>query len=118
MVRYSTFDVPNSISMIIWEGSLKSVQGHEFTGTIEESGSEVKNFKKGDQVVSPFTVSWSARHHFNRISSMTEKMSVANAIIASMDSLQDVPRVCFLEQQLLMGPKPNMFAYRLPMPLQ
>lgn len=35
-------------------------QGHEFTGTVEETGSEVKNFKKGDQVVSPFTVSWSA----------------------------------------------------------
>lgn len=33
-------------------------QGHEFTGTIEEIGSEVKNFKKGDQIVSPFTVSW------------------------------------------------------------
>ena len=37
-------------------------QGHEFTGTVEEIGSEVKNFKKGDQVVSPFTVSWSAWH--------------------------------------------------------
>lgn len=36
-------------------------QGHEFTGTVEEIGSEVKNFQKGDQVVSPFTVSWSAR---------------------------------------------------------
>jgi hypothetical protein len=31
---------------------------HEFTGTVEEVGSEVKNFKKGDQIVSPFTVSW------------------------------------------------------------
>lgn len=36
-------------------------QGHEFTGTVEEIGSEVKNFKKGDPVVSPFTVSWSVR---------------------------------------------------------
>ncbi|KAG7008679.1 hypothetical protein G7Y79_00004g012630 [Physcia stellaris] len=33
------------------------IMGHEFTGTIEEIGSEVKNFKKGDQIVSPFTVS-------------------------------------------------------------
>ena len=33
---------------------------HEFTGTVEEVGSAVKNFKNGDQVVSPFTVSWSA----------------------------------------------------------
>lgn len=31
--------------------------GHEFTGTVEETGSHVKNFKKGDQIVSPFTVS-------------------------------------------------------------
>ena len=31
--------------------------GHEFTGTVEEIGSDVKNFKKDDQVVSPFTVS-------------------------------------------------------------
>ncbi|MCJ1274454.1 hypothetical protein MMC21_002250 [Puttea exsequens] len=33
------------------------IMGHEFTGTVEETGSEVKNFKRGDQVVSPFTVS-------------------------------------------------------------
>jgi len=32
--------------------------GHEFTGTVEEVGSQVKGFKKGDQVVSPFTISW------------------------------------------------------------
>lgn len=31
-------------------------QGHEFTGTIHEVGSNVKNFKVGDKVVSPFTV--------------------------------------------------------------
>ena len=31
--------------------------GHEFTGTVEEIGSDVKNFKKDDQIVSPFTVS-------------------------------------------------------------
>lgn len=34
--------------------------GHEFTGTVEEVGSAVKNFTKGNQIVSPFTLSWSA----------------------------------------------------------
>ena len=33
------------------------IMGHEFTGTVEELGSDVKNFKKGDQIVSPFTIS-------------------------------------------------------------
>lgn len=33
------------------------IMGHEFTGTVEELGSDVKNFQKGDTVVSPFTVS-------------------------------------------------------------
>ena len=33
------------------------IMGHEFTGTVEEIGSEVRNFEKGDQIVSPFTVS-------------------------------------------------------------
>ncbi|KAF2449903.1 GroES-like protein [Karstenula rhodostoma CBS 690.94] len=33
------------------------IMGHEFTGVVEEVGSEVKNFKKGDRVVTPFTVS-------------------------------------------------------------
>ena len=46
-------------------GGLISLQGHEFTGTVEEMGSAVKNFKKGDQVVSPFTVSWSANSTLN-----------------------------------------------------
>ena len=35
------------------------IMGHEFTGTVEEVGADVKNFKEGDQIVSPFTVSWS-----------------------------------------------------------
>jgi len=94
------------------------LQGHEFTGTIEEIGSEVKTFKKGDQVVSPFTVSWSTVHYASRGFSVADRMSVASAIIASMDSLQDVPRVCFLGQQLWMGLKPNTSAFRLPIPLQ
>lgn len=31
--------------------------GHEFTGEVVETGAEVKDFRKGDRVVSPFTVS-------------------------------------------------------------
>lgn len=31
--------------------------GHEFTGDVFETGSSIKNFNKGDRVVSPFTVS-------------------------------------------------------------
>jgi len=31
--------------------------GHEFTGHVEELGGDVKSFKKGDRVVTPFTVS-------------------------------------------------------------
>lgn len=34
------------------------IMGHEFTGIVEEVGSDVKHFKKGDKVVSPFTLSW------------------------------------------------------------
>jgi threonine dehydrogenase-like Zn-dependent dehydrogenase len=33
------------------------IMGHEFTGHVHEVGSSVKNFKVGDHVVSPFTVS-------------------------------------------------------------
>ncbi|GAB7351968.1 hypothetical protein MBLNU459_g2496t1 [Dothideomycetes sp. NU459] len=33
------------------------IMGHEFTGRVSEIGSHVKNFQKGDLVVSPFTVS-------------------------------------------------------------
>ncbi|KAF2634843.1 GroES-like protein [Massarina eburnea CBS 473.64] len=31
------------------------IMGHEFTGHVEELGSEVKGFEKGDRIVSPFT---------------------------------------------------------------
>lgn len=34
-----------------------TVMGHEFTGVVEESGSDVKKFKKGARVLSPFTTS-------------------------------------------------------------
>jgi threonine dehydrogenase-like Zn-dependent dehydrogenase len=33
------------------------IMGHEFTGHVEELGADVKNFKKGDKIVAPFTVS-------------------------------------------------------------
>ncbi|KAF2197883.1 putative alcohol dehydrogenase [Delitschia confertaspora ATCC 74209] len=33
------------------------IMGHEFTGTVNEVGSDVKTVKKGDRIVSPFTVS-------------------------------------------------------------
>lgn len=32
--------------------------GHEFTGEVVEAGSAVQTVKKGDRIVSPFTVSW------------------------------------------------------------
>ena len=34
------------------------IMGHEFTGVVEEVGDSVKHFKKGDKIVSPFTLSW------------------------------------------------------------
>lgn len=34
------------------------IMGHELTGHVHEVGSGVKSFKKGDYVVSPFTISW------------------------------------------------------------
>lgn len=47
--------------MHVYRGHQKSptefIMGHEFTGTITEVGKGVKKFKKGDVVVSPFTLS-------------------------------------------------------------
>jgi threonine dehydrogenase-like Zn-dependent dehydrogenase len=36
---------------------LGTVMGHEFTGIVEEAGSDIKKFKKGARVLSPFTTS-------------------------------------------------------------
>lgn len=33
-----------------------TIMGHEFTGTVVDAGKGIKNFKKGDRVLSPFTV--------------------------------------------------------------
>ncbi|KAK5240126.1 hypothetical protein LTS06_012560, partial [Exophiala xenobiotica] len=33
------------------------IMGHEFTGEVVETGSDVKSVKKGDKIVSPFTLS-------------------------------------------------------------
>ncbi|KAB8343254.1 hypothetical protein FH972_022843 [Carpinus fangiana] len=45
----------------VFRGHQKSptgfIMGHEFTGEVHEVGSAIKNFKKGDKVVSPFTLS-------------------------------------------------------------
>ncbi|KGO38945.1 Alcohol dehydrogenase superfamily, zinc-type [Penicillium expansum] len=45
----------------VFRGHQKSgtefIMGHEFTGEVVELGSNIKNFQKGDRVVSPFTAS-------------------------------------------------------------
>ncbi|CAI7577279.1 unnamed protein product [Penicillium crustosum] len=45
----------------VFRGHQKSgtefIMGHEFTGEVVELGSDIKNFQKGDRVVSPFTSS-------------------------------------------------------------
>ncbi|KAL2000126.1 hypothetical protein VTN02DRAFT_3526 [Thermoascus thermophilus] len=45
----------------VFRGHQKSktgfIMGHEFTGIVVETGSEVKTIKKGDKIVSPFTTS-------------------------------------------------------------
>jgi threonine dehydrogenase-like Zn-dependent dehydrogenase len=40
-----------------------TVMGHEFTGTVEETGASVHQFKKGDRVLSPFTTSCGACYY-------------------------------------------------------
>ena len=40
-----------------------TVMGHEFTGIVEEAGSDIKKFKKGARVLSPFTTSCGACYY-------------------------------------------------------
>ncbi|MCZ0902351.1 alcohol dehydrogenase catalytic domain-containing protein, partial [Microcoleus sp. HI-ES] len=42
------------------------IMGHEFMGEVVELGSEVKNLKKGDRVVIPFTISCGSCFFCNR----------------------------------------------------
>ena len=46
------------------EADADAPSSHEFTGVVTEVGSGVKNFEKGDHIVSPFTVSWSVCIYF------------------------------------------------------
>jgi len=41
--------------------------GHEFTGIVVETGSEVKTVQKGDKIVSPFTTSWYAMSKWGEV---------------------------------------------------
>lgn len=65
LVGLSLALTPNDSELHVFRGHQPSptgfIMGHEFTGTIEEVGEGVKSLKKGDQIVAPFTVSWSAR---------------------------------------------------------
>ncbi|KAJ5858891.1 hypothetical protein N7534_004168 [Penicillium rubens] len=57
-VRYSALC---GSELHVFRGHQKSgtefIMGHEFTGEVVELGSDIKNFQKGDRVVSPFTAS-------------------------------------------------------------
>ena len=58
------------------------IMGHEFTGEVVEVGSDVKNFQKGDIIVTPFTVScgtcFYCKHGF---SSRCEKCQLYGTVI-------------------------------------
>jgi len=67
----------------------------------------VKNFKTGDQVVSPFTVSWFVTRS-SGVLLVAHAWTVENASTANMVSRQDVKRSCSLAQQALMELRRNM----------
>lgn len=46
------------ISVFLTPPPWLQIIGHELVGHVHEVGSGVKNFKEGDYVVSPFTMSW------------------------------------------------------------
>lgn len=86
------------------------IMGHEFTGTVEEVGSAVKNFKKGDQIVSPFTVSW-YDDFVLRYRTEAECWVVETAFIARMDTHRDALMSCYLAAQHWMERRLNTCVY-------
>jgi threonine dehydrogenase-like Zn-dependent dehydrogenase len=58
------------------------IMGHEFTGTVVETGSDVKNFKKGDEIVTPFTVNCGECFYCKKgFSSRCEKCQLFGTVI-------------------------------------
>lgn len=54
----SSWSVTQPAQLLSSNQLTNSLQGHEFTGEIVEVGPGVKDFKRGDKVVAPFTASW------------------------------------------------------------
>jgi threonine dehydrogenase-like Zn-dependent dehydrogenase len=58
------------------------IMGHEFTGTVVETGSDVKNLKKGDEIVTPFTVNCGECFYCKKgFSSRCEKCQLFGTVI-------------------------------------
>jgi threonine dehydrogenase-like Zn-dependent dehydrogenase len=58
------------------------IMGHEFTGTVVEKGADVKNFKKGDEIVTPFTVNCGECFYCKKgFSSRCEKCQLFGTVI-------------------------------------
>ncbi len=83
--------------------------GHEFTGIVDEVGSDVKKFKKGDKIVSPFTTSW--HEALNRIPHhiWLTCHKVVNAFTVKTDILRGAPSLFYTARQALMAVKRNMY---------
>lgn len=81
------------------------IMGHEFTGTVEEVGSEVKTLKKGDQIVSPFTVSCGECFYCkNGFSSRCAKGALLGT--AALDGAQaEFVRVPFADATVMKAPE-------------
>ncbi|KIW25150.1 uncharacterized protein PV07_10814 [Cladophialophora immunda] len=58
------------------------IMGHEFTGEVVETGSDVKSFKKGDKIVTPFTTNCGECFYCKRgFSSRCEKCQLFGTVI-------------------------------------
>lgn len=81
------------------------IMGHEFTGTVEEVGSEVRTLKKGDQIVSPFTVSCGECFYCkNNFSSRCAKGALFGT--AALDGAQaEFVRVPFADATVMKAPE-------------